>query len=66
MMKSKRHQMKRQAISLLLAILVLAASAAPVLAAVEVGGEGGEIEYQPSTTSLIGKYPPGLLKAELP
>ena len=65
-MKSKRHQVKRQAISLLLAVLVLAALAAPVLAAVDEGGGGGEIRLQPPTTCLVGKYPPGLLEAELP
>ncbi len=65
-MKSKQHQVKRQAISLLLAILVLAASAAPVLAAVVVTEGGGEYDYQSPATDLTGEYPPGMLKAELP
>ena len=61
-MNNKRLQVKRQVTSLLLAILVLAAAAAPVLAEFDAGE--GQGEYRPA--SMTAKYPAGMLKAELP
>ena len=74
-MNSKQFQFnRRQVISLLLAILVLAASATPVLAWLDEGGENFQSAHTMTATghatgggvdnSEASGYPIGLLKAE--